>query len=180
MDASDGKLALRDSSGSFEQQWKIVSAGTHDGYYYFYPRSASSSALTNFSASPTANGAAGLGNAAKSLNCQFAFCFDSRKVRYAPIEDESDGSYEKWIESKGYTKVDLTEVKNPALPESELRIFVEENRLLILSPTNTNVSVYSVDGRLVLSFEAEADVASSHELVPGVYVVNGKSVVVGL
>lgn len=180
LDASDGKLALRDSSGSFEQQWKIVSAGTHDGYYYFYPRSASSSALTNFSASPTANGAAGLGNAAKSLNCQFAFCFDSRKVRYAPIEDESDGSYEKWIESKGYTKVDLTEVKNPALPESELRIFVEENRLIILSPTNTNVSVYSVDGRLILSFEAEADVASSHELVPGVYVVNGKSVVVGL
>lgn len=184
LDASDGKLSLRDSSGSYEQQWKIVSAGTHDGYYYFYPRSASSSALTNFSASPTANGIAGLGASSQSVSCQFAFCFDSKKYNYAPIEDESDGSYERWIESKGYSKVDLTEVKKPVLAdgaeENDLRIFVEENRLDILSPTDANVSVYSVDGRLILSFGTKAGVVSSHELAPGVYVVNGKSVVVGL
>ena len=179
LDATDGGLSLRDSSGSHEQQWRIVSSGTHDGYYYFYPRSSSSSAMTNFSATPTLNGVVGLGTAGKTASCQFAFCFDSKKVHYAPISDESDGSYARWIESKGYRKVEpvgLPELyANEGLGD-DLVVYTGKNQLSVYASRACDVYIYTLDGRLVRSFGVEADVVVDCQLPAGVYLVNGRKV----
>ena len=94
----DGLISMTDSTGSAEQQWKIVSTGGNDGYYYFYPRNDNSSILCNYCATTTIEGAAGIISASKQANCQIAFCFDSKKHDYKTISDESDGSYKKWME----------------------------------------------------------------------------------
>ncbi|HOI27904.1 MAG TPA: hypothetical protein PKZ15_10730, partial [Paludibacteraceae bacterium] len=88
---------MTDSTGSAEQQWKIVSTGGNDGYYYFYPRNDNSSILCNYCATTTIEGAAGIIPASKQANCQIAFCFDSKKHDYKTISDESDGSYKKLL-----------------------------------------------------------------------------------
>ncbi|MBR4814906.1 MAG: RICIN domain-containing protein, partial [Paludibacteraceae bacterium] len=181
LDATGGGLSLRDSSGSYEQQWKIVSSGTHDGYYYFYPRSSSSSALTNFSATPTLNGVVGLGTAGKTASCQFAFCFDSKKVNYKPISDESDGSYARWIESKGYKKVEtvgLPELYSNEGLADDVVVYTGKNQLTVYASRACDVYIYTLDGRLVRSFGVEANALVDCQLPAGVYLVNGRKMVV--
>lgn len=181
LDAADGHLALRDSSGSLEQQWRITSAGG-DGYYYFTPRTSTSSALTNFSASPTANGIVGLASANKDASCQFAFCFDSRKYDYEPIYDESDGSYAQWIESKGYRRVISTDVEEfvmaDRLQDNPLSISMEKGGVTLFSLCDQNVMIWTLEGRMIQSLDLRAGDFRFVALPKGLYVINGERVVV--
>ena len=179
LDASGDLLALRDSSGSYEQQWRISSSGS-DGYCYFTPRS-SNTVLTNFGASPTANGMVGLAAAQKHPSCQFAFCFDSYKFEDEAIADESDGSYASWIESKGYSRVETTGIDDSVVSRSEtddLTITVEKGRICLASRVEREVSVWRVEGSLLCTLRLTPSQAEEVPLSAGCYVVEGRKVVV--
>lgn len=172
---SDG-VFLSDSTGREDQQWKISSSNTNDGYFYFQPRNNSSKALTNFSASPTANGIAGIGNWEKLDACQFAFCFDSKKYNYAPITDESDGSYQRWIESKGYeqtTNSDEIIFSNKEEQEVALLIYEEEGHITLHSLKNQVVTICDMNGRIVQTISMDKDEIRNVTLSQGVYSING-------
>jgi len=122
-----------------------------------------------------------LGTAGKTASCQFAFCFDSEKVNYKPISDESDGSYARWIESKGYKKVEtvgvLDSYSNEGL-EDDLKVYTGKNQLTVRSSRTCDVYIYTLDGRLIRSFGVEANALADCQLPAGVYLVNGRKVVV--
>lgn len=180
LDATGGELALRDSSGAFEQQWRITLAG-NDGYYYLSPRSAADMALTNFTASATFNGSAGLASANKELRCQFAFCFDSQKFDDEPISDESDGSYAKWMESKGYQRIPVEEVGVTPIasePTVDIRIWIEKKRLFLSSDKAQRICVWRIDGTLFRTVELPSQEVVAVHLPQGVYVVEGRKCVV--
>ena len=136
--------------------------------------------MTNFSATPTLNGVVGLGTAGKTASCQFAFCFDSEKVNYKPISDESDGSYARWIESKGYKKVEPVGVPELYANEGmdDVEVYTGKNQLTVRSPRACDVYIYTLDGRLIRSFGVEANALVDCQLPAGVYLVNGRKVVV--
>lgn len=180
LDGTDERLTLEDSVGSYEQQWKIVSSNTSDGYYYFYPRSNENKAITNYSASPTSNGIVGLNEAEKLPACQFAFCFDSEKHDYQPISDESDGSYQKWIESKGYKQVETgtTTCDKIKSNDSPLRIYNVKGGITIYSDISQAISLTDVQGKVLHHFSLRGGNTETIGLEAGVYIVNGRKVIV--
>lgn len=180
LDGTDGKLTLADSVGGYAQQWKIVSSNTSDGYYYFYPRSNENKAITNYSASPTSNGIVGLNNAEKLPACQFAFCFDSEKHDYQPISDESDGSYQKWIEAKGYKQVETetTTCDKIKSNDSPLRIYNVKGGITIHSDISQAISLTDVQGKVLHHFSLRGGNTETISLEAGVYIVNGRKFIV--
>jgi len=180
LDGTDGKLTLADSVGGYAQQWKIVSSNTSDGYYYFYPRSNENKAITNYSASPTSNGIVGLNEAEKLPACQFAFCFDSEKHDYQPISDESDGSYQKWIEAKGYKQVETetTTCDKIKSNDSPLRIYNVKGGITIHSDISQAISLTDVQGKVLHHFSLRGGDTETISLEAGVYIVNGRKIIV--
>lgn len=180
LDGTDGKLTLADSVGGYAQQWKIVSSNTSDGYYYFYPRSNGNEAITNYSASPTSNGIVGLNKAEELPACQFAFCFDSKKHKYQAISDESDGNYQKWIEAKGYKQVETetTTCDKIKSNDSTLRIYNIEDGITIHSDISQTICLTDVQGRVLHHFSLRGGCAEAISLETGVYIVNGRKIIV--
>ena len=153
---------------------------TSDGYYYFYPRSNENKAITNYSASPTSNGIVGLNEAEKLPACQFAFCFDSEKHDYQPISDESDGSYQKWIESKGYKQVETgtTTYDKIKSNDSPLRIYNVKGGITIYSDISQAISLTDVQGKVLHHFSLRGGNTETIGLEAGVYIVNGRKIIV--
>lgn len=175
LSTSNDGITLTDSTGSENQLWKIVSSNTHDGYYYFLPKGNESKALTNFSATPTTNGIVGIGNLEKVNACQFAFCFDSKKYNYPTITDESDGSYQRWIESKGYkltTENDLI-FTNQEEQEIALLIYEEGEHITLHSLKEQNISIYDLTGRLIHTTSMSKGEIQNIPLSRGIYSING-------
>lgn len=181
LDATGGTLTLADSTGNHEQQWKIVSSNTHDGYYYFYPRSNEQEAITNYSASPTSNGIVGINKAEKLPACQFAFCFDSEKHNYQPISDESDGSYQKWIESKGYESI-TTDIKQifgeKPVYNSHLKIRCIEGGVIVQSDITQPIHVIDLLGKSKHFSTLLKGEEITIRLKGGIYIINNQKVIV--
>lgn len=177
LDGSDGELRMAAIDNSPSQNWKVVDSGTHDGYYYLSPVDNSNVVLTNYSATPIANGVVGLGNASKNTSCQFAFCFDSEKYNMEAISDESDGSYDRWMQSMGYEITGVDENNNNN-EKGCIRVFNIENGISIISDCDATISIWTIEGKLVERIKMDAEGRRESKLQRGVYVVNGVKVVV--
>lgn len=177
LSSDGGKLCWNDSTGATSQRWTITQAG-NDGYYYLSPVGNNKQVLTNLCATPTANGIAGLGQAGNTLGNRFAFCFDSKKHHYTPIVNESDGSYDKWMESLGYEQ---TTVSTPCadLTSQPTVVVGSGNRTLcIKSLKDQQVSVFGTNGQMVKQLYMQAGETTTLHLPNGVYVVNHVKTVV--
>lgn len=180
LDASNGQLSMAPAGNTPSQRWKLTDSGTHDGYYYLSPASNNNVALTNYSASPTANGVVGLNTASKTTACQFAFCFDSEKYDLEPISDESDGSYDRWMQSMGFRLVEQpTYVDDNDNVDKGIRIYNVENGIRIICDTDVDIRIWTINGQLVDIFELKAESSKFVVLPKNIYVVNGTKVIVG-
>ena len=57
-------------------------------------------------------------------------------------------------------------------------VYSEKGRVIVCSNYACDVNIYTLDGRLVRSFGVEADALADCQLPAGVYLVNGRKVVV--
>ena len=112
--------------------------------------------------------------------CQFAFCFDSEKHDYQPISDESDGSYQKWIESKGYKQVETetTICDKIKSNDSPLRIYNVKGGITIHSDISQAISLTDVQGKVLHHFSLRGGNSETISLEAGVYIVNGRKIIV--
>ncbi len=171
-------LTLLDSTGTDNQQWRITSSNTNDGYFYISPKENERIALGNFGASTTNDGIVGLTELKSDPSCQFAFCFDSQKHQYSTITDESDGSYKKWIESKGYEATtgtnEIFSYNKTKDEELSLLIYREENgNTLLHSLKKQQVMIFNMEGVLIHKLDlGENEIVSLH-LSVGSYSING-------
>lgn len=179
--ASNGQLGMETDGNGLAQRWKIVDSGTHDGYFYLSPADNGNVVLTNYSASPTENGIVGLAAPSKTASCQFAFCFDSEKYDLPTITDESDGSYDRWMQSMGF---ELTENKDvvaegKGIAGAGIQTTLTDNGVEVESDSDVAVCIWSVSGQMVEAFTLKAGCPKRVRLPRGVYVVNGQKVMVG-
>lgn len=179
LDASNGQLNLAAADNTPSQRWKIEDSGTHDGYCYLHPANNVNVSITNYSATPTANGVVGLNASSKNNACQFAFCFDSKKYDMEAISDESDGTYDKWMQSMGYEKVVVPASCNDTQSVESLRIYRTNNGIGITTENGTTVCIWTIGGQLIESLGMAANSTKEVALANGIYVVNGIKVIVG-
>lgn len=180
LDATNGQLTMAPVSNTPSQRWKITDSGTHDGYFYLSPAGDSKVALTNFSATPTSNGVVGLNNASKTTSCQFAFCFDSEKYNMETITDESDGTYDRWMQSMGFELTDVDNHINESQKHDEnIHVYSTDKGIVISSEDDVDIRIWTINGQMLDSFELKAGDQKEIPLPKGVYVVNGEKVMVG-
>ena len=179
LDSTDGNLSLAKPTQADAQKWQLTNSGTHDGYYYLVPANNKALALTNFSATPTAEGIVGLATLNKQTACQFAFCFDSQKYDYEPIKDESDGSYDQWMKGLGYEPIkDLTSAPTTHNTCNEVVLYATNGELYIQPQADGDINIWNINGQLLNSINAKANTTYKQTLGKGIYMVNGKKVVV--
>lgn len=180
LDATNGQLTMAPVSNTPSQRWKITDSGTHDGYFYLSPAGDSKVALTNFSATPTSNGVVGLNNASNTTSCQFAFCFDSEKYNMETITDESDGTYDRWMQSMGFELTSVEDHTNENKNNDEnIHVYSTDKGIVISSEDDVDIRIWTINGQMLDSFELKAGSQKEIRLPRGVYVVNGEKVMVG-
>lgn len=177
LSVNNDALCWQDSTGSNDQLWQITKSG-NDGYYQISMATNSSKTLTNMCATPTSNGIVGLAKTSSALNTKFAFCFDSDKFDYEPISNESDGSYDKWIQSLGYEQTSTGQIKAETVDNPLVIVGAGEGILDLKSLAMQIIGIYNTSGQLITQLKMNSDEIVSLPLPKGIYIVGGTKVII--
>lgn len=169
------QLAWADSTGEENQLWSVTPAG-NDGYYRISPKGNENLCLANLCATTTENGIAGLAKSSNNSSNLFAFCFDSQIHDYVPIENESDGSYQKWMRNLGYKELTSTEeIPTPKVDKETSSIKVVTKGIMeIKGEKGQTFLIHNTQGQLIKEVKIEGGESIQLEMLSGIYLVTTK------
>ena len=96
------------------------------------------------------------------------------------ITDESDGTYDRWMQSMGFELTDVDNHINESQKHDEtIHVYSTDKGIVILSEDDVDIRIWTINGQMLDSFELKAGSQKEIRLPRGVYVVNGEKVMVG-
>ncbi len=122
---------------------------------------------------------------ANGTNTPNTLTSSSNNVTASRFDHQNSASKQRWILlSRQEVKAlagDLSEVKNISQDNSSLIIYTNENGIVVESTDNGEwINVYDINGRMIKHLYMQASMKVEIPVTRGVYVVNGKSVLVKL